>query len=254
MPPRICLRLSRQANLIFKHDPLPSYHCQYATAAASRATTPAPSLSQMTNPITPTSRYSPVQPPSHRRPESRNSQLFRSYVSLLHSTPLILLFQHNNLRAIEWAAIRRELAIALRKLDQSLIADGRESSAVGSEVKLQIIQTSIFEPALRVAEFYKPPPKPSAAALRGLTISSEKEDPRLTHALSEAAYKAVLKRKADTHSHRSSLVHSSSSPSPPYHHHTLRLRCKSSRRRHRAFQLRGGGLVRGTGIQRCRME
>jgi large subunit ribosomal protein L10 len=83
----------------------------------------------------------------------------------------------------------------MQKLDQSLIADGREASAVGSEVKLQIIQTKIFEPALRVAEFYKPPPPPSPKTLRNMTITSEKEYPTLTHALSESAYNAVLKKK-----------------------------------------------------------
>jgi large subunit ribosomal protein L10 len=149
----------------------------------------------MTAPISPSSRYSSVQPPSHRPPEFRRSQLLRSYVSLLQSTPLILLFQHNNLRAPEWTGIRRELAIAMQKLDQSFIADGREASAVGSGVKLQIIQTNIFEPALRVAEFYKPPPPPSSEELHNLTITSEKEDPTLTHALSESAYQAVLKKK-----------------------------------------------------------
>ncbi len=149
----------------------------------------------MTSPIYPTKRNSSVQPPSHRPPELRKSQLLRSYVSLLQSTPLILLFQHNSLRATEWTAIRRELALAMRKLDQSMIADGQESSAVGTHVKLQIIRTSIFEPALRIAEFYKPPPRPSPRALRSMTISSEKEDPTLTHALSESAYNAVLKKK-----------------------------------------------------------
>jgi large subunit ribosomal protein L10 len=149
----------------------------------------------MTNRIIPTSRYSEAQPPSHRPPEFRKSQLLRSYVSLLQSTPLILLFQHNNLRAIEWTALRRELASAMQMLDQTMITDGRETNAVGSKVKLQIIQTNIFEPALRVAEFYKPPPPPSREALRKMTIKSEKEDPRLHHALSESAYNAVLRKK-----------------------------------------------------------
>lgn len=83
----------------------------------------------------------------------------------------------------------------MQRVDESMIADSRKTSAVGSEVKLQIIQTNIFEPALRVAEFYKPPPPPSPEELRNLTISSEKEDPTLTHALSESAYNAVLRKK-----------------------------------------------------------
>jgi large subunit ribosomal protein L10 len=83
----------------------------------------------------------------------------------------------------------------MHKLDRSLIADGREASAIGSEVKLQIIQTAIFEPALRITEYYKPPPPPSPETLRNMTFTSEKEDPSLTHVLSETAYNAVLKKK-----------------------------------------------------------
>ncbi|ERF75487.1 hypothetical protein EPUS_07019 [Endocarpon pusillum Z07020] len=196
MPPRIRLRIARQECLPpLRSESFRSSQCSYATAAATAATTPAPSISQMTSPIYPTPRNSSAQPPSHRPPEFRRSQLLRSYVSLLQSTPLILLFQHNNLKAVEWTAIRRELALAMQKLDQSMIADGRESSAVGTGVKLQIIQTKIFEPALRIAEFYKPPPRPSPRALRNMTIPSEKEDPTLTHVLSESAYNAVLKKK-----------------------------------------------------------
>lgn len=149
----------------------------------------------MTFPVPLTPNYSPVQPPSHRRPEFRKSQLLRSYVSLLQCTPLILLFQHNNIRATEWTAIRRELASAMRQLDQATMADGRGTSAVGSHVRLQIIQTNIFEPALRVTEYYRPPPPPTQEERRQLTIPSEKEDPALTHALSESAYKAVLKKR-----------------------------------------------------------
>jgi large subunit ribosomal protein L10 len=200
MPPSVRLRLSRQNSLLsHRHDLFKSSQCPYATVAAAAAvattTTPAPSIHQMTTPISPTPRYASVQPPSHRRPEFRKSQLLRSYVSLLHSTPLILLFQHNNLRSIEWFAIRRELASAMQRLDQSLIADGREASATGSQVKLQVIRTTIFEPALRIADFYRPPPPPSPEALRNLTIASEKDDPTLTHALSESAYEAVRKKK-----------------------------------------------------------
>jgi len=99
-------------------------------------------------------RYSPVQPPSHRNPSYRKSQLLRSYVSLLQTTPLILVFQHNNLKATEWVGIRRELNTALRKVDDQLVAAGKE--AIAPNVKLTIIQTNIFEPALRIAEYYRP--------------------------------------------------------------------------------------------------
>jgi large subunit ribosomal protein L10 len=139
----------------------------------------------------PVARRNPVQPPSHRPPEHRRSQLLRSYVSLLQSTPLILLFQHNNVKAIEWSAIRRELAAAIKSVDQSLT-----TTTTSTNVKLQVIQTNIFEPALRVAEFYKPPPPPPQPTTTTIPISlTSKHDPTLTHALSEAAYQAALKKK-----------------------------------------------------------
>jgi large subunit ribosomal protein L10 len=137
------------------------------------------------------SRYSPLQPPSHRNPAYRKSQLLRSYVSLLQTTPLILLFQHNNLKATEWVGVRRELDIALRKVDALEGGKGRE--AMAGNVKLSIIQTNIFEPALRIAEFYRPG-SPAGMLLpekEHRDIERETADPPLTHALSESAYQAT---------------------------------------------------------------
>lgn len=139
-------------------------------------------------------RYSPLQPPSHRPPEFRKSQLLRSYVSLLQSTPLMLLFQHSNLKSMEWVGIRRELTKALQKVDDALVADGRVPGAIGPAIKLQIIRSNIFEPALRVAEYYQPSSDEEARD-PNRTIPSEREDPSLTHALSESAYQAALKQK-----------------------------------------------------------
>lgn len=150
----------------------------------------------MTASLPPVSRYSLSQPPSHRPPEFRKSQLLRSYVSLLQSTPLILLFQHNNLKSMEWVSIRRELSKALQKVDNSLVADGRAPGAIGPAMKLQIIRSNIFEPALRVAEYYNPSQPSVAESLQTKgSVSSEKEDPALTHALSESAYRAALNQK-----------------------------------------------------------
>lgn len=105
---------------------------------------------------------------------------------------MIILFQHINLKATEWVSIRRELLSALRRTDQQLAAQGAPAEdLIGEYVKLQIIKTNMFEPALRITEYYKPgdlPPEP-VGGLSG--IPSEKEDPSLTHALSEAAYKAA---------------------------------------------------------------
>ena len=134
------------------------------------------------------SRYPPNQPPSHRAPEARKSQLLRSYVSLLQSTPLMILFQHNNLKSMEWVGVRRELHNALRKVDESFNADGRGAGALGPSISLQTIRTNIFEPALRVAEYYEPGQR---------RVSSAGEDASLTHALSESAYQAVSRRKGE---------------------------------------------------------
>lgn len=168
--------------------------------ATAITTTPAPSAAQMSLNPEQMSRYSPLQPPSHRDPKYRKSQLLRSYVSLLQTTPLLLLFQHNNLKSMEWVGIRRELAAALAKVDAQFIADGRDDLAVGGSVKLSIVQTNIFEPALRIAEYYRPG-SPASLLLESSSgsVESEKMDPALTHVLSEGAYRAT--RPGHTSSH-----------------------------------------------------
>jgi large subunit ribosomal protein L10 len=97
---------------------------------------------------------------------------------------------------MEWVSIRRELSRALQKVDDSLVADGRAPGAIGPAMKLQIIRSNIFEPALRVAEYYNPsqPSVTESIQTKG-SVSSEKEDPALTHALSESAYRVALNQK-----------------------------------------------------------
>lgn len=97
---------------------------------------------------------------------------------------------------MEWVSIRRELSKALQKIDDSLVAEGRAPGAIGPAIKLQIIRSNIFELALRVAEYYDPlhPPAPELLQTQR-PMSSENEDPALTHALSEAAYRAALSYK-----------------------------------------------------------
>lgn len=198
MPPRLRLRsLAQLAELQVQRTAYTCGRCQYATAVA---TTPAPSDAQIHSSIPTLSRYSPVQPPSHRSPAYRKSQLLRSYVSLLQTTPLIVFFQHTNLKAAEWVGIRRELTAALRKADEQLAKQGsRSEDLIGDYVKFEVIKTNIFEPALRVAEYFKPgqlqqPPEP----VGGLTgIGSGKEDLSLTHALSEAAYRVASEHKGE---------------------------------------------------------
>ncbi|KAF3481448.1 uncharacterized protein GIQ15_04207 [Arthroderma uncinatum] len=132
-----------------------------------------------------------LQPPSHRRPEFRKSQLHRQYASILRTMPLIIYFQHNNLQSMEWANIRRELIKVLRKVDAQNAAMGSSEPAIADTIKLQIIQTSIYEASMRVVDFYRP----ETASIGASGPIFNKEDPRLTHDLSHAAYKAVLSKR-----------------------------------------------------------
>jgi large subunit ribosomal protein L10 len=163
------------------------------------AITPAPSID---HPLPSIPHYLPTQPPSYKPPEFRKSQLHRQYTSLLRSTPLIILFQHNNLRSTEWVGIRRELTIALRKVDEQRAADGLRDAHLADKIKLQIIQTSIFDLALLVAEYYNPTTEaslasqidPSKPATKLLHPPKPGED-IFTHGLSREAYDAVQDKK-----------------------------------------------------------
>ncbi|KAF2496031.1 hypothetical protein BU16DRAFT_460057 [Lophium mytilinum] len=186
MPPRIRLQ-TRQLKVRIYHHQIPSQPCFYASLAT--ATTPAPPIEQTIHSVSPIARFPPTQPPSHKPPEVRKSQLHREYQSLLKSSPLVLIFQHNNLRAVEWMGIRRELAIALRKVDAELAATGHKD-LYADAIKIQIIQTGIFASALRVVEFYNPestelptqhPSNPATATL--------------AHGLSRQAHEAASDRK-----------------------------------------------------------
>lgn len=156
MPPRLRLPAARQLRLqqssrtqlqhTTRHNLPRSY--------ASLATTPSPSLED--GPIL--SHHPATQPPSYKPAEFRKTQLHRHYTSLLRSSPLLLLFQHNNLKAVEWSGLRRELATALKKVDAELVANGQAEPSdigVGETAKLQIVQTGIFASALKVVEFFK---------------------------------------------------------------------------------------------------
>ncbi|PBP18662.1 hypothetical protein BUE80_DR010521 [Diplocarpon rosae] len=166
---------------------------QYGTAAAI---TPAAFNAQMTKSSTPIARYPSTQPPSYKPPEFRKSQLLRQYASLLRSTPLMLLFQHNNLKSMEWVAIRRELSKALQKVDDARVASGHPSENIAEGIKIQIIQTGIFAAALRVVEFYKPGSQSSVTLdPTNTAVPSSTKIPvpnvELTHTLSRAAHEAV---------------------------------------------------------------
>ncbi|KAF3067025.1 hypothetical protein GL218_08923 [Daldinia childiae] len=124
----------------------------------------------------------PTQPPSARRPDQRKSQLLRSYTALLRSTPLILFFQHNNLTAIEWAAIRRELRAALAKVPAPAVGLGDSSSSIpmdiSSNIELQVLRTRIFNVAFKVVEFFD-------------ASAQKTKSNAYMHDLSSTAYKAI---------------------------------------------------------------
>jgi len=190
MPPR--LRVKSLADL-----PKQSFvckRCQYATASAAVSNATSSATTIPVSPGTqhpsslPSTRYSVIQPPSHRDPTQRKSQLLRSYVSLLQTTPLIILFQHNNLKALEWASIRRELATALQKVDDTR-SNPETNPAISDNIKLTVIRTNIFEPALRITEYYKPSVAGNTVeSAEGQGLEDERLDPALTHALSRNAY------------------------------------------------------------------
>lgn len=182
MPPRLhlCTHCLRR---IPRRNPNPQLLLKYAyasTAAHARSSAiPSP----------PTLSYPTTQPPSHKPPEYRKSQLHRQYTSLLRSSPLILLFQHSNLKATEWMAIRRELAQAMRAVDSQLSSQ----IPLADRIKINIVQTSIFESALLVVEHFRPDLLPSSPA------PAAQKEPVFTHALSRTAYEAVSGQKL-THS------------------------------------------------------
>jgi ribosomal protein L10 len=101
-------------------------------------------------------------------------------------------------------SIRRELAIALRKLDAERLKNGQE--ALAEEIRMQVIQTNIFASALRVVEFFNPeestmdhaqhptdPRTPTSAQIP--QTSNSVDDERFTHGLSRQAYKIANNRK-----------------------------------------------------------
>ncbi|EUC50159.1 hypothetical protein COCMIDRAFT_32493 [Bipolaris oryzae ATCC 44560] len=206
MPPRIRIRPRALCACTSRPNHITSLSAiaTYASVAAASATTPAPPIQQTYKATAPVLRYPPTQPPSHKPPEVRKTQLHRQYQSLLKSSPLILIFQHNNVKAVEWMSIRRELAIALRKLDAQRAANGKETLA--DEIKMQVVQTNIFASALRVVEFFHPeeatldhaqhPTDPRTATSAQIPqTSNQADDERFTHGLSRRAHEIANNRK-----------------------------------------------------------
>ncbi|KAF9887800.1 hypothetical protein FE257_009606 [Aspergillus nanangensis] len=197
MPPRVRLLGGRMPHPIRQRQTLHSrYELLTITRCASTAAatfTPPASIEQMTKSAPSIARSPAPQPPSHRNPEYRRSQLLRQYTSLIRTTPLLVFFQHDNLQSVEWAAIRRELSQAMQKVDEQIAAEGRNAPPVAPHVKVQIIQTSIFEAALRIVEYFRPNEAVNSATQTSaeIPLSGSRDDPSLSHDLSRAAHQAV---------------------------------------------------------------
>lgn len=114
---------------------------------------------------------------------------------MIRTSPLMVLFQHNNLQSTEWAAIRRELTLALQKVDEQHASEGRSMPQLAPHVKLQIIQTSIFEVALRIVEHFQPTKEAADGNSTAAYRTGGRDDPTLTHDLSRAVHDAVLSKK-----------------------------------------------------------
>ncbi|KAH7368225.1 hypothetical protein B0T11DRAFT_276639 [Plectosphaerella cucumerina] len=149
---------------------------QYATAAVS---VPADYMRIKSDHV------SPTKPPSARPVDTRKSQLIRTYTSLLRTSPLILFFQHSNLNALEWAAVRRELRAALAAVP---VPAGSTQPDISDDVSLMVLRTRMFNVALKIVSFYDP----EAAAKQGGAKSSPHRAP-LVHDLSENAYESMKK-------------------------------------------------------------
>ncbi|EQL03313.1 hypothetical protein G6O67_006378 [Ophiocordyceps sinensis] len=127
----------------------------------------------------------PTKPPSARPVETRKSQLIRTYTSLLRTSPVILLFQHSNLTATEWAAVRRELKRAVAAVPTSSPTPGADPLYFATRIQLQVLRTNMFDVALKIVEFHSPE-KAGALASTPRTARGP-----LVHDLSQAAYDAV---------------------------------------------------------------
>ena len=146
---------------------------------------------------------------------------------------MMVMFQHNNVKSVEWMGIRREMLRALRKVDELEAAARGEGEGEGDDaghsspsrvgmadkVKIQTVQTGIFDVALRVVEYYRPAeqqrsslppaPAPTTTSTQSTTPSpptlppspettpTSAPDPDLifTHTLSRAAHQAASQRK-----------------------------------------------------------
>ena len=99
----------------------------------------------------------------------------------------MLFFQQNNLTAVEWTAVRRELGRALDGVLPYRGPDGREIN-LAPYIRLQTITVKAFQVALKITEFFD---AETAGAVP--TTPRTKVHGPLVHDLSAAAYESVKK-------------------------------------------------------------
>ena len=126
----------------------------YATIAKTLAKyEPSPDMAAAAA-ATDTRSHPPTQPPSYKSPASTKTLLLRVYLSLLRSSPVTLIFQHNAVTAAEWGAIRRELSLVMAKVDVGLPEDSQ--AKIGQYVRVNAVHTAIFGVAVRIADKRSP--------------------------------------------------------------------------------------------------
>lgn len=94
----------------------------------------------------------------------------------------MLVFQHYNLKASEWAGIRRELDLAIRRADAA--AGGL--NILENRPRIRVITPGIFNAALRVVEHFQP----ASNSTEPVHAASQQTQSH-THFLSQSAYEAT---------------------------------------------------------------
>ncbi|KAJ8105859.1 hypothetical protein ONZ43_g7256 [Nemania bipapillata] len=189
MPPRLhriaCSNVGRALQRTTSSTRIPILIVQEATRAASRQYATASPTVSLGSLRLPDDYIPPTQPPSARRPELRKTQLLRSYTAMLRSTPLMLFFQHNNLTAVEWAAVRREMRASLAQVPAPVAnPDGITPVDITSSIELQVLRTRMFNVACKTVDYFKPDVQAESSNL-------------YTHDLSKAAYKSIKDATVD---------------------------------------------------------
>ncbi|KAK8918158.1 hypothetical protein VCV18_009488 [Metarhizium anisopliae] len=97
----------------------------------------------------------------------------------------MLLFQHSNLTAIEWAAVRRELKKAIDAVPKPSQPSGLGFADLSSRMQLQVVRTNMFSVALRIVEFHSPHVSKTSLSAQ---VASQGQP---AHDLSKLAYEAI---------------------------------------------------------------